>query len=198
MRGFVLSDCVYVITEASSQYIAQWVCSTTPFTPREAWSPQWGLWVIRPSDLSPGPCSFHSLIFFQHVRLTPASGPLHRLFPLPGMLFPTWLLVGETRKQSLKTCFSNVISSLRPCLSPYLFAPPPPSSSPHLSPRLCLSNKLCNPLLKYSYFSLPTFHPPHTPLFVCRVADSRWSVNIEFTDEYEFTVEYEFWSQIIH
>ena len=51
--------------------------------------------------------------------------------------------------------------------SPYLFAPPPPSSSPHLSPRLCHSNKLCNSLLKYFYLSLPTFHPPHTPLFVC-------------------------------
>lgn len=35
------------------------------------------------SSLTPSssPCSFHSLLVFKHIRLAPASGPLHRLFP---------------------------------------------------------------------------------------------------------------------
>ena len=34
------------------------------------------------------PAAWATWLFLQHARHSPASGPLHRLCPLPGMLFP--------------------------------------------------------------------------------------------------------------
>ena len=99
------------------------------------------------------PSTVASLLFPKYTTCNPTSGPLHWLFPLPGLLFhpiPTWL----TLLPLLSLCLDD--TSVKPLLSiPSKSIPPPPLALPIPFPSFTflLRNLPSSDLLYFTYVS---------------------------------------------